>query len=208
MSLVEFMAFEPSAPRDERDRDGLHRPKRLFTYDQSLARLRAAGYHRHLQPAEVFAYLCATLEGRTLTADDARLALDLFSAPGEWLDCAFERRDNQLSVYLGLEGLAWDGGRYVPDSTFRFSRKQTAPITGLPSEEYFRLHNLGDSLVFTLTGRLFDDLPREVQEKAFVQLPPDGVIWPVGRCGFTQNYNISGCFYKERASRGAFRTWA
>ncbi len=188
--------FEPLAYREQGESG-----KKLLYFNDSLTRLRAAGFERHARPQEAFSLIIDGLEGK-LSGSLAEVQNDMFASYGEWLSMAFERQGNVLIAYLDPEGLVWKDNKYVKDS-FRFADKQEFDITGKESNKWIPLAEFGDDLVQAVYGRKFKDLPQDMREgnrKAHLALPANETAWPVGRGNFNGRYSVSGFSYL--ASRG------
>ncbi len=191
----EDICFEPLAhPEPE------YSGKDLLTYDNSLERLRNAGYERHPRPAEAFSLQIANLEGK-LTGQQRAVANDMSSSFGEWLSAAIKRKGNTLIVYFDPQGLVWDGSRYTPKN-FTCSEKRNFPLAAsIPSSTPIDLVRFSPELVAAMYGRPFRQLPPEIRDsgKPQLYLPPDGLIRPVGLSYF--NYGFDSGNYL-RVSRG------
>jgi len=187
--------FEPTAHYDGTD-------KELLTYNQSLTRLQKAGYERHARPQEAFGLIIDGLEGK-LTGKLSQLKdvqEDMLNSYGEWLSLAVERKGDVLIAYLDPEGLAWKKDHYAKTSKFNASDKKTLNIAGKNSEEWINLKEFDDEFTKYFYAREFASLPKEIQNKAQVYLPPEGTIWPVGRDVFSDGYYVG-----NGASRGVRR---
>lgn len=192
------LTIESLTPRDGNNK------KQLLTYDQSLARLKTAGFQRHLRPAEAFGLLADGLEGK-LSKELQAVSQDMLSSYGEWLSLAVERKKDALVCYLDPQGLEWNGSVYVKKSDFASAEKQEFSIVGIPSQSWTDIARFYDTVVRFLYGRSFKELPQEMQtgnRRAQAYLPPDGTVWPVGRGIFINNFDVNGCYYVYRASRG------
>jgi len=185
--------FEPQSPR----RSGGE--KKLFRYDESLSSLRERGYERHPRPAEVFTLLADSLEEK-LTPQDQTIVNDMLSSWGEWLSVAWERQGNILIAYLDPIGLVWDKSKFFYfKQDFQYTSQHVFDITDKNSQEWISLRDFSDDFVEFHYGRKFDDLPAEIQQKAYILLPPEGVIRPAGRGG-DGGCGVGGC--NSGASRG------
>lgn len=188
--------FEPLAYREE---NRTH--KALLTYDKSLERLRAAGYERHPQPAEVFSLLADNLEGK-LDAQEKAIADDMLKNYGEWLSVAVERKGNVLVAYFDPVGLQWNerANKYGVKGTLLYSHRNEYDVTGKPSEQWIDLEQFSPEFVQDMYSRPFAKLPEKMQEgnqRVQVWLSSDGEMWPVGRGG---QFDFDNIFV--RASRG------
>jgi hypothetical protein len=193
------IVFEPLAYREQ----GVSEKKLLY-FNDSLARLRTAGFERHARPQEVFGLLIDSLEGR-LAGSISDVQKDMLTSYGEWMSMAFERKGNTLIAYLDPEGLVWNSNTYVKDSSFKSVDTQEFDIAGKQSNTWIPLDEFSDDLVQAIYGQKFKDLPQDMREgnrKAQMRLPPDGVAWPVGRDGFGGRYSVGGNGCSLGASRG------
>ncbi len=189
------ITFEAKAEYDGSD-------KKLYTFDQSLSRLKAAGYTRHPRPQEVFGLLIANLENK-VTAEQKSIVKDLLNNYSEWLSAAMERNGDTLIVYTDPEGLIWDGSTYVRQN-FKFGSKQDFSIAGIPSTKLVDLNQFGNDLVEFLYTRKFAQLPQAMREdgsRAHLYLPTDEQILPAGRGNFDGRFVVS-TYFNVRASRG------
>ena len=155
----------------------------VMTYDESLARLRKAGYERHPRPAEVFGLMAAHLEGKL--ADFLGLAKVAEGIDSEWLSLALKTKKDKLICILDPENIKWKNavqGYYVDDKDLKCTATFTFDITGLPCETYVAIDLLSDELARLLYGRKYADLPEEMQ-KTTIYIPGPGGIWPI--CGPT-----------------------
>ena len=173
--------------------------KELVTYDVSLARLQKAGFKRHVRSTEVFSLLADNLENK-LSGNLKKLAEDMLVSYGELLSLGFEREGDKLFVYVDLEGLTWNGSKYVKQKNFKYGDKKEFDITGKKSGVWIDLSTFDDAFVKLVYGRAFKDLPKKMQDRAHVALPTDGDARPVG-CGNYGNYYDVDCNYGG-ASRG------
>jgi len=174
--LYQNLAIEPTVPRDGSG-------KQLFTYDQSLARLREAGYERHLRPAEAFGLLVGSFE-MTLNGLTRTVAEDMLSSYGEWLSLAMERKGYTLVCHFDPQGLEWNGSTYVKTADWKSTEQREFSIAGKPSQKWIDLNQFDDNLVVALYGNSWKDLPQEMKtgyRRAQMYLPSEGVLWPVAR---------------------------
>ncbi len=200
MSLIQFLEeieFEPKVYGSSPDKycD--------YTFNKSLDRIKAAGYLRHARPSEVFSLFIADFENN-LPDKQKEIVKDMLkNHGGEWLSMAFERECDTLIAYTDPEGLVFNGD-YVKDN-FRFSSRNEFKITEIKSEEWIDLKNFENGLVELLYTRSFDKLPMAMQEgdkSARIYLPPNGVIWPLGRGNVNDYYDVYGHVWIGGASRG------
>ena len=142
-------------------------PTYSFTYDDSLERLRKAGYERHPRPAEIFNLILAHLNEKihNLVLND--LVKDMLESHSNWLSMAFERKDNTLVCYVDPENLVWDENdhKYVVDGKLKFSDKKEfyiGPIdmitTTATSSKGLVISYFSDELVSFLYTTTFDKL--------------------------------------------------
>ena len=189
------ITFEAKAEYDGSD-------KKLYNFDQSLSRLKAAGYTRHPRPQEVFGLLIANLENK-VTAEQKSIAEDMLNSYSEWFSTAMERNKDKLTIYTDPEGLVWNGSTYVMEN-FTFESKRDFSIAGIPSTKLVDLNQFGNDLVEFLYTRKFAQLPQAMREdgkRAQLYLPADRQILPAGRGSFSGRFDVS-YYYVDRASRG------
>ncbi|MFA5887567.1 MAG: hypothetical protein WC852_02560 [Candidatus Nanoarchaeia archaeon] len=195
------LEFEAKSPKERGN-------KKLWTYEESLARIKKAGYERHPSPAEAFSLIADNLEGK-LKGKLKTIAEDIISGYGEWLSMAFERKGNLLIAYLHPEGLRWNGGIY-DRKNFTYSEKKEFGIARMKKKIIVPLQEMGDEFALFVYSRKFADLPRIMKEgnaksgKAEIGIPEDGNLWPVKRNMFRMSISrlfIDG-IYSGEASRG------
>lgn len=189
------LEIEPGA------RIGYNDKKHYISFDKSLKRLRKAGYKRHLYPWESFELIISHFEGKLNERLDT-VTKNILESDGEWFSMAFEKKKDKLICYIDPENLRWNKyeERYVTDETLKYGYKEELMIGKIPSQTWVDLKEFDDYFVSLFCNRKFKDLPIEMQEKAHIYLPPDGVLWPVGRGTGTGLY-ICG-HVSERISRG------
>ncbi|MBS3148085.1 hypothetical protein J4219_04325 [Candidatus Woesearchaeota archaeon] len=197
----ERVDFESRAYRAQNEQT-----KDILTFDESLERLRAAGFERHARPQEAFGLIIDGLEGK-LNGELSKVSADMSTGHGEWLSLAFERKGELLVCYLDPVGLVWTGIKYDKQN-FGYSGECSFDINGITSGQWVGLDKFRPYFVQFLCGRRFDQLPTEMREgnkKVHVYLPSDGVAWPVARgdyrfsvSGFGSRYGV----YGDGASRG------
>jgi hypothetical protein len=188
------LSIEERAYKEEGDAG-----KKLLTYDKSLARLRAAGFTRHLRPQEAFGLLIDSLEGKLDGAEKA-IADDMLTNYGEWLSMAIERKEDILRLYLDPENLVWQNGFYGVQGQLRYAEKREFNIEGVPSQGWVDIDRLPADCVQYVYTRPFHALPKKMREssnRAQAWLPLKG-IWPMGR-GSRFGIDYYG---SNRASRG------
>jgi len=153
----------------------------ILSFNDSLTRLKNAGFERHARPQEVFGLLIDGLEGR-LNGNLAEVEKDVLTSLGGWMSMAFERKGDILIAHLDPEGLVWDGNRYVKQN-FKNNGQQEFSVKGKVSNKGIPLNEFNEDLVRFLYARPFTDLPKEMQTGTLIALPP-GAAWPVCR-GFS-----------------------
>ena len=182
--------WEPLAAR-VKDGDSQSEVKKL-TYDESLARLQAAGYQRHPRPNEIFCLLIDFLEGKFENKPELKhLGTDVFWNNG-WTSMAMERKGKSLICYTDPKNLKWDGFKYIVDGKElefigpdRFTR--TFDVSKVPSETwidlklFFDAGRLDEDLVmFLYCNKRPDELPKSMRERPMrFYLPAPGSIQPV-----------------------------
>lgn len=177
--------------------------KKLLHYDESLARLRAAGYERHARPQEVFSLLINGLEGKLTGASQPLAAVknDILTGYEEWLNLAFERKGAVLVAYLDPEGLVWRKDKYKKDN-FTFAEKREFTIGAVESCKWLKLQNFPTTLVEYLYTRPFDKLPKDIQDNGVLYLPSEKTLWPVGRGDY--GFGVGASYdWASRGVRGA-----
>ncbi len=176
---------------------------KLFYFNDSLNRVRSAGFDRHARPQEAFGLIMDCLEEKLVNTSYRNKYTDMISIAGEWFSTAFERQGNILIAYLDPEGLVWNSNTYVKDSSFKFVDKQEFDIAGKLSNTWIPLNEFNDDLLQAVYGRKFKDLPQAMRKgnnKAHMQLPLDNTAWPVGRC--YRGYGVCGSHLETWTSRG------
>lgn len=189
------LIIEERAYRRDRETE-----KVLLTYNQSLARLRQAGFERHLRPQEAFGLLIDSLEGK-LSEQEQAITNDMQANYGEFLSMAVERKGNTLVLYLDPENLVYQDGVYAVQGQLHYAEMREFDIQGIPSSQYVDMSRLPTDCVEYIYTRPFSALPEKMREgtyKAQVFLSSTG-IWPVGCVGFDWFY-VDG--RDVRASRG------
>ncbi len=178
--------------------------KEVFSFDDSLERLRKAGYERHPRPWEMFELLLDFSEDKLERDSNLyKTANDINREYSEWLSIAMERRGNTLICYTDPENIKKDKTtshcRYFVDGELKFTDKHEFDITGIPSGEFIKLKDFSRGLIPYLYGRKFEDLPEKVQNGSIIFLPPDGVLIPISQ----SNDRFGLCnYYVGRCSRG------
>ncbi|MBI4142113.1 hypothetical protein HY484_04260 [Candidatus Woesearchaeota archaeon] len=167
-----------------------------MSFDESDKRIKKIGLHRHLRPCESFGLTIDGLEGK-LDGDLKCANEDILISYGEWLSLSFERHGKILAAYVDPEGLLLQGNKHVKKD-FKFFEEVEFGVS-VPSLQLIRLKEFSDVFVKFMYGRIFKDLPEEIQKNARVFLPPDGEMWPVGR-GFY--FSVFVYYFDNWASRG------
>lgn len=170
-------------------------------YDESLTRVRNAGYKRHPSSQELYGLLFDSLEGK-LTANEKLITEDMQSCCGEWLNVAFERQGDELIAYVNPEGLEWKGDyEHLQTKDFRYTERKEFDIGRKPSHEWLDLNLFSDDFVQFVCGRPYAQLPlkmRSGEKKTKVFLLKEGITAPVG----LHRFSIDACYYQRRVSRG------
>ncbi len=197
-TLHNGLNIQPLAYREQGETE-----KALVTYDESLRLLREAGYERHLRPAEAFTLLVEGLEGR-LTAEQNKVHDDMLASSGEWLSLAWKRVDDDLITYCDPEGLVWNENRYFKRFDFNSTETKVFNVKGMKSGQYLDLKECNPELVQYLYGRQFSDLPPQMKtgsDRGQLYLSAEGIVRPVGRCGFDGGFYV-GSSFGSRSARG------
>ena len=190
---------------------------KLLPYDQSLARLRADGFTRHLYPAEAFQFIIAGLEMK-LAPHQHSFCASMLTSPVEWLNIAIGveekkrllwRSSRTFTLYFDPEGLVWNLIRRQYDTQkFTYSRRQDFDITSLPVAQYVDLSYFSHPFAIALTGRTCSSLPEKLRDKhdsrqVQVYIPRVGTIWPAARVGYEMfSSRVGILFGLDGASRG------
>ena len=176
-----------------------------FTYDESLARLQAAGYERHPQPAELFSLIMAYLEGDFATNPDLHmLAEKILKRPGCWLSMAMRRSGDTIMCFVDPKNLRYDedADKYVfgkgTSDKMKLGHIRTFSVIGMPSEtevELRVLNVLNPKLVKFLYSRDLDCFPAEMFENGLcvpkLTFPAEKNLWPVAYGGFSMDWVYS-----------------
>ncbi len=179
--------------------------KKLYPFDESLQALRERGYERHPRPAEVFDFICKSLEGR-LQPEQQAVADDMLNSYGEWLSLAMRQVGNKLYLYFDPENILWDGRKvhntYSAGKNFKYALEKVYDIQSL--SDYVSLkkvNRVNPELVATLWSRPYAILPDDIRLNTYIYLPSRNVVWPAGRGNF-YTFNIYCYDYDNWASRG------
>ncbi|MEK6921667.1 MAG: hypothetical protein AABX82_07300 [Nanoarchaeota archaeon] len=112
------------------------------------------------------------------------------------------------AVYSSMNRNALTYREYSVFGILLEEKKLEFDVTGIPLQTWVSLNCFDKEIQVHLYTRRFTDLPREMRENedpkknAALYLPPEGVIWPVGRrC---HGRFAIGCHKTERASRGVY----
>ena len=221
-SSVRYVSYdwEPLAARVQ-DGDKQSQVKKL-TYDESLARLQAAGYQRHPRPNEIFCLLIDFFEDKFKDNPDVRhLASDVFWNSG-WTSIAMENdaTDGKLTCYIDPKNLRWDDSdnvfEYVLDGkevefigldTFGriFDISKVPCATWIDVKDFFDKGLLDEDLVmFLYNNRKPDELPKSMCERPMrIYLPAPGRIQPVS---IENHLDINGGDYAYRFAFDAHKS--
>ncbi len=156
------------------------------TFDDSLRRLRKAGYDRHPRPQEIFSLTRDFLHNR-LNENFAQVAKNLLFGSGEWSSMAMKREGNLLYCCLDPENLGWDKDRYVVRGRkLKGVETKVFDVGNILSRTPFGLDALPDELVQYITGWSLQNLPSFMHERFWkfrflVTLPIEGDWSPVGK---------------------------
>ncbi len=194
-SALSDIVFEPRAVYGGTE-------KKWYTFDASLRALQKRGYERHPRPAEAFDLTCRRLEGR-LQPEQQAVADDMFSNRGEWLSMTMLREGNLLHCYLDPENLVWNGHKYVvPGGKLKHAGEEVYSIGStnecVPIKD---VNEINPALVEKLWSRPYAILPEKIRQNAWLLLPPENTLWPVGRGDYNNEYDIDSSYY-GLASRG------
>ena len=185
--------------RFEQKADYAGADKRLLTYDASLARLRKGGFARHARPVEAFGLLIDNLENK-LSGALKDVADDMLKSYGEWLSAAFERKGNNLTVYIDPENIKWNGTIYEWNGKPQSSSEHSFNIAGIPSNTLVDMKRFSEEFVKLFYGKKANELPEVMKtggKRAQAYLREG--LWPVGRGNFYYVYIVG---IVDRASRG------
>jgi len=201
--------WEIHSPKIKSEKGKTTNQKDIFTFDGSLARLRAAGYDRHPTPSEycslIMDYLDGNLRYKPLLKE---IAEDILKGVGEWLSMAMKMMCSRILVCYGdPENLVWDEKKkqYVVNGNDIIHSTYTNSPISIPSEKSINLAGVdNDELIRFLYGRSFEDFPERVRKGdllGLLTLPPDMALAPVC-CSDPWRLHIDGCYGNFRASRG------
>ncbi len=203
-SSYKSVVFEPVAYRKPGEAD-----KALLTFDESLVRLKSAGFERHARPQEAFGLIVDGLEGK-LVGSLKGVCDDMLVSFGEWLSFGVKRVGDVLVAYVDPKNLVWNksSNKYIVlGGQVDCVSKETFSIKGKQSETWIDLKQFEDKFVKFIYGRSFNQLPEIIQvgdRRAQVYLPPDGIVRPVARGNFGGRFYVFG-YCGSWASRGVRR---
>jgi hypothetical protein len=187
--------------------------KKLFTYEDSLARIKEAGYDRHLRAPEVFRLIRRLYSPTGLTDREREIADNIAEGngnTGEWLDHAYTLTRSgdvyKLCLYTGLSGIVWQNDHYVNTRKFAYEKKMYAQIdvpeivaSNLATIHMEDLHRKNPELLHYFWGDNFELTNYGVQTTSRLILNTlEDRIHPL----FINNLNIVSHFVEQNASRG------
>ena len=149
---------------------GSYLRKYHLPYDKSLERIRKKGGldARHPYPWEIFDVIIDRIEGKTSKYLDAAGYFEYC----EWLSMAFERKGNNIIIYLDPENLLGIETKYinvidyeVNGEKLKYSSEYVFNINGIKSEEWVDSRELGDKFFRFMYGHSFEDLPEKYYTK-------------------------------------------
>ena len=149
-----------------------------LTFDQSLERLRAKEYDRHLSSKEVCNLVVDGLEGRLMESSWQNV-FKCMSQRVEWVSMAFERLGLKLRVYKDPERFVWTGSSYVIQGYLWCSDQKDFFVEG----NNIPLVKCSDEFLKFVYGRTFHELPEKARSDAVIVLPENKKIMPVRRFG-------------------------
>ena len=185
--------------------------KKVYSYNESLERMRKYGYERHLRPNEAFNIIIDALEFPE--SNYKEIYKDMMSSSGEWLSLAIERDKDSLICYLDPEFISADY-KYLTRRKIKYNQKYAFDIKNIKTsdDEYngfsldpilerrVSLGLLPKELVCFLYTKKFDDLPEIIKNKGHLLIPDGNIIAPLSRKGVSI-YLASSAEIKN-ASRG------
>jgi hypothetical protein len=175
-------------------------------FEESLKRLRKAGYDRHPRPDEAFGLIIDHLEGK-LDGDLEKIASNMLATTDNWLNMAIERKGDVLVCYVEPKNIKWFYGRYIVDeewhkyvvdedvrSNLKYSHKKEFDISGIRSGGWVDLERFSPDFVKYFYTREFDDLPEQMKTgdlkaRVFLSRSNNG-LYPVSR-GAAINENFA-----------------
>jgi hypothetical protein len=169
--------------------------KYLFTYDESLARLKKAGYERHPSPQEVFSLIAAYHEGKLDLVLDS-IARDILLTEEGIFSCHVgEREGSLLHIYEYVYFLKWDQEKnkyetptgqiwwhdkksfHIPDVFIMYASNRLGKVKAKLDE----VNATNAKLVEYFYGRKFEDLP-DAMKQASIFIPEFESfprLWPI-----------------------------
>lgn len=145
-------------------------PKKLYSYHESLKRIKEANMERHPLPYERFSLLARRAVLEIMPWHAKYLADEMENITAEWLSMASLRREDVLTCYLHPEIIFSEGVPFVSCT----SEKIEFNIKGKESGKPIDLSEFDDEFVKFMYGRSFKDLPGVMREgplRAQVCLP-------------------------------------
>ena len=111
------IGFEPRVEREEIRPNYEFPSKKMYTFDESLERIKKAGYERHMRPSEFFSLFIASLVNKAtlenkLNQEQKELLSDMNGSYGEWFSMALARKGDTLICYQDPINLKFDGKNY------------------------------------------------------------------------------------------------
>lgn len=175
--------------------------KKIYSYNESLERLRKYGYERHLRPNEAFKIIIDAIEHPE--SNYKGVYKDMASSFGEWLSLAIEKEKDFLICYLDPEFIKLEDNNYNA-TNISFTDKIKFYIgDGIPSSDWVSLREFPKDFTTFLLSKTFLDLPDKMkvgENEIRVYLPENG-IWPMAYRHLDLAYNVIECS-KLGASRG------
>ncbi len=180
------IVFEPKAMYNGKE-------KNFYTFDASLRVLQKRGYEHHPRPAEALDLICRGLEGR-LQPEQQAIAGDMLASYGEWLSMAMILKGNMLHCYLDPKNIEFQGCEYgVKGGKLKHAGEEVysiGPFRGWISIK--EVNEINPALVEKLWSRPYAILPEEIRQHAWLFLPPENVLCPIGFFGyFNSGYIIN-----------------
>jgi hypothetical protein len=158
-------------------------PRKLL-YQESLERIRQAGYSRHLRPVE---------RSMAIPETDKMKGSDLGSCKGEWLSAAAwvirdqsaptkptHKQEATLTIYWDPVNLVFDKS-YFWNGTVEHSGSKQYDITGISLGNWVSIEKLPQELVVDLYGRPYDQLPSRVRGARMLLSMPHHLVPLSGR---------------------------
>ncbi len=178
-----------------------------FSYEESLERLRQAGYERHLHPWESFELINLYLENE-LPKNLNRMVNDFSKSYGEWFNIAIKRKNNKIICYTDPQNIKLENDVYIINKKIspklEYTAKQEFDVTGIPSLEWTKLEKFNNDFIKFFYNRNFEQLPDQIRKGEYtanVILPPEGVLWPASR-GDNRYGTFLNIWSQTKTSRG------